>query len=134
MNTKLLMLILIFASVGCTYGYESYVRATMFTRERLVPTDAEIEVHFEGQPVARAFRQIAYLEATGKEDARTSDLVKLLKDKARALGADAVISVKKGSRARERGDIITDLIERGDADNYRYEAPVLSGLAVKYVD
>lgn len=132
---KKMILLLALTLSGCSFGYNSYVSATMITNDTYPPSTNNTEVIFEDKPIHREYDQIAYLEAISHESSRLPELLSLLKDKAKSIGADAVIFIKKRRQTRSSRDLIIDTMSlaTGDRiDNDEYEAPVLTGIAIRY--
>lgn len=120
---------------GCAYGNESYVKTTPINEMKLPPTEGEVELIFSDKVPTRKYTEVALLEAVGKELAENAELMNLLKQRAKQLGADAVISIKLGHKEETSGEIGMEMVSMAAGrvpDKYKYQAPVMTGVAIKY--
>ena len=138
MNKKLsiLLLIPVFSLFGCAYGY-SVSSETTLIGNTYIPSE-KVDVFFGEYRGDEKLEQIAFIRALGAQYSRTPELLDKLKIKARSLGADAIIEIKTSDTERRSGLLVLDLMtigstDRRDDENDTYNAPVLSGIAVKYV-
>jgi uncharacterized protein YbjQ (UPF0145 family) len=137
---KIILSILLFLPVlsllGCSYGYTVRSEATLIG-STYTPS-ASIDVFFGEYRGSQNLEQIAFIRALGAQYSRTPELLNKLKMKAKSLGADAIIEIKTSDTKRGSGLLALDLITIGSTgkkdDNDTYNAPVLSGIAVKYVE
>lgn len=134
MKLWIVFLALSITLIGCMYGNDSYVITTMISEHPFQPTQNDVDIYFEEKPENKKYIQIAHLEAVGKEYEQTSKLLSMLKEKAKSIGADAIIHVKKGKQTREEGDLAIDILSVGSGQSTKteYEANILSGIAIKY--
>ena len=89
--------------------------------------------------VIKKYEQISYIEVLGGEYSKTDDLVKELRRKAKSVGADAVIDIRKGRRVRKETDGVLLLLniaagEDSSHTSREYRSDNLQGLAIKYLD
>lgn len=132
----------LFSLYGCMYGYSIDSETTLIGnsyRPNNGPSYA-IDVYFGEYRGSKKYEQIAFIRALGEEYSRTPELLEELKHKANSLGADAIIEIKTSDTQRERGSIFVNLLSIAAADDTTereedtYNAPVLSGIAVKYIE
>ncbi len=110
------------------YGFYTDCDYTPLTTEKYENTTGIVDLYFEGTPVERAYTQIGLIEVVGEKYADNGKLLAYLKNSAVENGADAVISIKKQYKMREKGIIIDP--EKIDY----YSATVFTGIAIKYKD
>ncbi|WP_428268530.1 hypothetical protein [Haliangium sp.] len=114
---------------------------TFVSAQRFPAAVDEPRVFFDGTPLPEAeYTQLAFIEVTGRDGSSTGELLQRLTDRAKAIGADAVIGVRKGHRTRTReyvsvADIVPPSADHDpDEDKEEYEASVLTGVAVRYAE
>ena len=120
---------------GCMpYGHDIATEVTRISEATFPPTEGPIEVYFGESVPQREHAQIAFLEVVGKKYSSTDTLLAHMRAQAQKLGAHAVISIKKMYFGRETGDLLVDLLSIGDDEheNEVYDAPVLTGIAIRY--
>jgi hypothetical protein len=158
-SLKLLLLVSVINSSGC-YGFDTYTKVTYLNAKIFPPHKKSVETYFGAIKPENKFVQVALIEAVGERDTTTEQLLQQLQQQARALGADSVISIEKKYTSREQGNLFFDLFGLGVciADTAatvsnpkkhkhhnhhvcdgpitatEYAAPVLTGVAVRYVD
>lgn len=85
------------------------------------------------QAPTRPFKQIALLEARGPVNTPITDLLESMKQKAAAIGADAVIPTQDASTRQQQGLIYNPWL-RGYQTVGGGTLPVIRGVAIKYTD
>jgi hypothetical protein len=120
--------------IGCTYGYNIAVDTTPIANKVYPSTTDPIEVYYEDANLkfAKAYDQIAMIEVKGTSGSASSQLLYEMKEKAKYLGADAIINIKQHHVAREQGEILSELLNREESKPYIYDAISLTGIAIKY--
>ena len=134
---SLLLLVAVFSLFGCAYGY-SVSSETTLIGSTYIPSE-RVDVFFGEYRGDEKLEQIAFIRALGARYSRTPELLDKLKIKAKSLGADAIIEIKTSDTERRSGLLALDLMTIGSTDRRNdeddtYNAPVLSGIAVKYVE
>ena len=95
-----------------------------------------------GTPARAPHVQLAHIEVVGTAGMSTAELMSKMEQEAQDVGADAVVAASQDYRTREAGNVLLDILmvagcvaSRGPChiQDTRYEAPVLRGVAVKYV-
>jgi hypothetical protein len=120
---------------GCLYGYDIKVNATRLSPKLYNVATDNVETYFGADKPNRPYESIAFLEVTGGS---SSDSVEVLltdmKERARILGAHAVISIEKQTMLRRQGSVAVDLISifSDHHDNDANSVPTLTGVAVRY--
>ena len=122
--------IVLFLLYGCSYGYDVGVHVTPISQIPVTPSKLPIEIYFEETQPNHEYTQLAYIEVTGYKYAEVDTLLSVMKAKALALGANAIIFIKKKHDERGRGEVFSTLVDKKNEE--QYEAPVLSGVAIKY--
>jgi len=85
------------------------------------------------QPPTRAFKQIAMLEARGPVNTPMTDLLESMKEKAAAIGADAVIPTQDASTRQQQALMYNPWLG-GYQTIGGGTLPVIRGIAIKYTD
>jgi len=103
-----------------------------------------VDVYFGSYNGDKKYEQISYLQIKGGERSKTGELMKELRRKAKIVGADAIINVKKGSSVEKDidGALLLLNIAGGFKDSSKdsskasreYRADTLEGIAIKYLD
>jgi hypothetical protein len=113
---------------GCSKRHDS---VTQIAARDYPPESCPPEVFFAPAQPSRPYQQIALIEVLGLAWDSTADLVAHVQEKARLVGAHAVVGLEKSHKQRYYGDD-TPFAERQPED--AYDAPYLTGLAVRYAD
>lgn len=134
---SILLLLPVLSLFGCSYGYTVRSEATLIGAT--YTPSASVDIFFGEYRGSENIEQIAFIRALGAQYSRTPELLDKLKMKAKSLGADAIIEIKTSDTERRSGLLALDLMtigstDRRDDENDTYYAPVLSGIAVKYVE
>ena len=85
------------------------------------------------QVSTRPFKQIAMLEARGPVNTPITDLLESMKQKAAAIGADAVIPTQDGSTRQQQGLMYNPWLG-GYQTIGGGTLPVIRGVGIKYTD
>jgi len=140
---KLLSLVgLAFLLLGCTYGYGIDSQVTRVNMS--YPRTHSVHMMFGRYP-ERNYQQIAYIRVTGEERSDTTDLLMEMEKEAKGLGADAVVGITRTTVQRRAGSGFIDALElisaindpttrKVDKEDEEYTAPLLEGVAVKYIN
>ncbi|WP_144395472.1 hypothetical protein [Pleionea sediminis] len=126
---------------GCMVGNKIDTEITPIG-ESYSPT-RKVDIYFGEFHEERKYEQIAFLRVRGKQRSRTPKLIERIKLKAQSLGADAVINLETTREIRREGSLALSLIDNfstSDDPHYQpyeydeYNALVLTGVAIKYID
>ncbi|HMV27206.1 MAG TPA: hypothetical protein PLH27_16305 [bacterium] len=123
-------LILIALVSSCTYGYSASTDVTYSRSYAYKPHNRTVEIYFGDNKPSRAYRQVGLIEVQGGQYYSMDALVAKLRRQAQAIGADAVMDIRKSSTQRERGSLLDALT---DEKPEIYTAPVITGIAIKYI-
>lgn len=115
---------------SCTYGYSAVTDVTYSRSYAYKPHNRTVEIYFGEQKPSRTYRQIGLIEVQGGKYYSMDALVAKMRKQAQAIGADAVIDIRKSSTERERGSLLDAL---DDEEPEIYTAPVITGIAIKYI-
>ena len=128
-------------SGGC-YGFGVSTNITPLNSGSFSAHSRPVKVLF-GASAGAPHQQLAYIEVVGTRGMSTSELMAKMEQKAQDLGADAVVSASHDYKNREAGNVLLDVLSlvgcvatKGPCHvhNNHYTAPVLRGVAVKYVN
>lgn len=148
-NDKLALLILLafLAPLAGCYGIDVQMHETPLSALKFAAHSRPVDIYMGNILPQRRYLQLAFLEVVGNDASNTSSLLALLKDKARALGAQAIIGINKTYKGRTMGNAGVDILNIAgcvaDSKNCStspkdlqidYSAPVLSGIAIRYED
>ena len=112
-------------------GNHNSVEYTPLNNIRYQSRVQSVLVFYEGAQPKEAYVQLGLIEVQGKRMATTSDLLQNLKYKALAVGADAVVNVKKSYKTRKSGHLQNTFIDN-NSERQTYESIVMQGLAVRF--
>lgn len=123
-----LLLAVVFVPMGCFYGYDTDVSLTRVTAARYPPSSS-VKVYFRPPAKDEHCAPIALLSVSSSRFQDTSDIVRVLLERAKGVGADAVFSVTLGATTRTQGELLSEL----DPDNKPtvYSSHVVTGLAAR---
>lgn len=126
--TKTQAVLLLFALVlsGC-----ATTSAVMLESGITYPPTQDVQILT--QEPTRPFKQIAILEARGPVNTPITDLLKSMKQKAAAIGADAVIPTQDASTHQQQGLMYNPWLG-GYQTIGGGTIPVIRGVAIKYTD
>lgn len=115
--------------LGCT-GY-SAVTDTTYSRAYVYrPHSGPVDIFFGDLRPQRAYVEIGLIDIVGGQYHSTSDLVRKMQSRARAMGADAVIAIKTSHTTREETTLL-DALAGNEPDVFT--ASVVTGIAIKYL-
>ncbi len=123
---------------GCaSHGYD--VESEIVTIGPSYPPTETLELSFGEYDGAKKYQQLAFIRILGNERSDTAELVEELKREAKVIGADAVINIQTANKERtQRMSSPLDIVLSDDygskekKEDYKYEALVLEGIAIKY--
>lgn len=137
-KTVLILLVTTLFITGCTSGGS--------TRSESIPVSSQyypktnyVELIFGSYNGNKKYEQISFIEVTGGKNSKTDDLMNALRQKAKSVGADAVIDVRKGRIVRKESNttLLVLSIAAGEDSSHtsqEYRSDTLQGLAIKYLD
>lgn len=126
----IISLILITLVSSCTYGYSAATDVTYSRSYAYKPHNRTVEIYFGDNKPSQEYRSIGLIEVQGGKYFSMDALVAKLRRQAQAIGADAVIDIRKSYTQRERGSLLDALT---DEKPEIYTAPVITGIAIKYI-
>lgn len=126
----IISLILITLVSSCTYGYSAATDVTYSRSYAYKPHNRTVEIYFGDNKPSQEYRSIGLIEVQGGKYFSMDALVAKLRRQAQAIGADAVIDIRKSYTQRERGSLLDALTEEKPEI---YTAPVITGIAIKYI-
>lgn len=124
--TNIVVLLLALAITGC-----ATTSAVMLEGGATYPPTSNVQILT--QPPTRAFKQIAMLEARGPVNTPITDLLESMKQKAAAIGADAVIPTENASTQTQPGLMYNPWLG-GYQTIGGGTIPIIRGVAIKYTD
>ncbi|MFT4763749.1 MAG: hypothetical protein ACI9OH_000839 [Oleispira sp.] len=138
MKTVFVLLLTTLLMSGCTSGGSTRSESIAVGNQYYAATNY-VELFFGSYNGNKKYEQISYIEVLGGEYSKTDDLVKELRRKAKSVGADAVIDIRKGRRVRKETDGVLLLLniaagEDSSHTSREYRSDNLQGLAIKYLD
>lgn len=121
-----LLLVVAFVLCGC-----ATTSAVMLDSGASYPPTKNVQILT--QAPARPFKQIAMLEATGPVNTPLPDLLESMKQKAAAIGADAVIPTEDASTQQQQALMYNPWLG-GYQTVGGGTVPVIRGIAIKYTN
>jgi hypothetical protein len=134
MHWRILFLALAIAFVGCMYGDQVAVSVTQISGNSYPQTTSDPEIYFEDNitKIARPFEQVALIEVRGARGSSTAELLGRVRQNAKGLGADAVISIKLHYISRQQGELLGQLLDPKNNQPEAYDTVALTGIAIRY--
>ena len=138
MKAILIILITTLLISGCTSG-GSTRSESIPVGNQYHPATKYVELFFGSYNGNKKYEQISFIEVSGGKNSKTEDLIKELRRKAKSVGADAVIDIRKGRGVRKETDgaLLALSIAAGEDSSQastEYRSENLQGLAIKYLD
>mgnify|MGYP003624955227 FL=1 len=138
MKIVFLLLLTTLLMSGCTSG-GSTRSESISVGSQYYPTTNYVELFFGAYNGNKQYEQISFIEVLGGKRSKTDELLKELRRKAKSVGADAVIDIRKGRRIRKENDsaLLVLSIAAGEDSSHtsqEYRSDTLQGIAIKYLD
>jgi hypothetical protein len=138
MKTICIFLLTTLLISGCTSG-GSTRSESISVGNQYHPATKYVELFFGSYNGNKKYEQISFIEVSGGKYSKTDDLIKELRRKAKSVGADAVIDIRKGRMVRKEidGALLALSIAAGEDSSHasrEYRSGNLQGLAIKYLD
>ena len=138
MKTAFILLLTSVLMSGCTSG-GSIRSESISSSNQYYPATKYVELFFGSYNGNKKYEQISFIEVSGGRYSKTDELITELRRKAKSVGADAVIEVRKGRMVRKEtdGTLLALSIAAGEDSSHssqEYRSDTLQGLAIKYLD
>jgi len=139
MKTPVIILLSSLLLTACTSGGRIQSES-ISVGSQYYPATSYVDVYFGSYNGDKKYEQISYLQVSGGKYSKTDELIKELRRKAKSIGADAIIDVRKGGTVRKEidGTLVLLNIAGGFRDSSKasseYRADTLEGIAIKYLD
>ncbi|MBN1984228.1 MAG: hypothetical protein JW795_22060 [Chitinivibrionales bacterium] len=117
--------------VSCLLRHGDMIESSLIpsSKNQYTPNQGGVAVYFENVPPPFAYEQIGLVKAVGAHRDDDRKIIDRLKYEAWKYGADAVMSVKRSTQAREEGYVLEK-----EEDQTRYDATLYTGVAIKCID
>ena len=134
MHFQFRILVLAFVFAGCMYGDEISVSVTPISGKSYPQTSTDPEIYFEDNvtKIDRPFEQVALIEVRGARGSSTAELLSRVRQNAKGVGADAVISITLHYITRQQGEFLSQLLDPKNNQPEAYDTVSLTGIAIRY--
>ena len=134
MYWRIQILALALAFAGCMYGDQVAVSVTPISGKSYPQASHDPEVYFEDNvtKIERPFEQVALIEVRGARGSSTAELLDRVRQNAKGVGADAVISIKLHYISRQQGELLGQLLDPKNNQPEAYDTVSLTGIAIRF--
>ena len=107
-------------------NYKDGVQQSQFTSIPIKPTVEKVKVIFPGEKIPEeAYIKVDVIDAFGRAQTSTQDMITRLQDQAKMKGMDAIIIISK--------DNISEIFQDEDCEDYTVTTQKLSALGIKFI-